>query len=233
MIQVQYEYLIFNLIVLSGPLFFGLLKPFYFVHKWIYAFISIFVVGIPYIIWDSIVTGSHWMFNDNHVLGLYFLNLPIEEWMFFITVPFACLFTWEMIIRRVKSSRIEKMKIIRQVLYFLPIPGFYLFFAGLEYTGLVFIFISIAIVIDQILETDLFLRKEFYFYLLMIIGFTLVFNGFLTGRPVVLYGESYQVGFRVFTIPIEDFGYGLSMLYLNTIVYEKLKSIQLFRLKSV
>lgn len=229
----RYEYLIFNLIVLSGPLFFGLLKPFYFVHKWIYALISIVIVGIPYIIWDSIVTGAHWMFNENYIIGLNFLNLPVEEWLFFITVPFACLFSWEMIIQRSENYKIEKMKRVRQALYFLPIPGFYLFFTGLEYTGLVFAFLTIAIVIDQILETDLFLRKQFYFYVLMIIGFTLVFNGFLTWRPVVLYGESYQVGFRVFTVPIEDFGYGISMLYLNTIVYEKLKSIRTIQIKVI
>jgi hypothetical protein len=44
---------------------------------------------------------------------------------------------------------------------------------------------------------------------------------------VVTYGESYQIGLRIFTIPIEDFGYGISLIFLCTIVYEKLKSIKL------
>jgi lycopene cyclase domain-containing protein len=190
------------------------------------------MVAIPYIVWDAIVTNSHWMFNDNYVMGIYLFNLPIEELMFFFTVPFACLYTWHMILQRTNDIRIEKLKIIRQIIYFLPIPGLYLFFSGLEYTGLVFIFMTIAVLVDRWLETDLLLRKQFYIYLLWIIGFTLVFNGFLTWRPVVLYGESFQVGFRVITIPIEDFAYGISLLFLNTSLFEKLKSAPINVLKA-
>ncbi len=221
----QFEYLIFNIIVFSGPFVFGLLKPFYFVHRWMYTLISIIVVGIPFIIWDAIVTGTHWMFNDQYIIGLKYFNLPVEEWLFFVTVPFACMYTWEMISQRSTDKQIDIMKPIRKWLYVLPVPGMLLFISGLEYTGLVFIFLAIAILVDALLGTDLILQKRFLIYVAMIFGFTLLFNGFLTWRPVVLYGESYQIGLRIFTIPIEDFGYGLSLLYLNTSIFEKLKSV--------
>jgi lycopene cyclase domain-containing protein len=98
-----------------------------------------------------------------------------------------------------------------------------LYAIGKQYTGLVFIFLAIAILLDYILKTDLVFQKRFYFYLAVIIGFTLIFNGYLTWRPVVLYGESYQLGFRIFTIPIEDFGYGIALLFMCTSIYEKFK----------
>ncbi len=220
-----YEYLIFNIIVLTGPFFLGMLKPFYFIDRWKDAIISIVVVGVPFIIWDALVTGAHWMFNEKYITGIKLFNLPIEEWLFFVTVPFACLFTWEMISRRTSPDQIERINRLRQVLLLLPVPGAILYFAGLEYTGLVLVFLTIAIITDQWLETNLFLQKRFWWYMAMIVGFILLFNGFLTGRPVVTYGESFQLGFRVITIPIEDFGYGISLLYLNTVVYEKLKSM--------
>jgi hypothetical protein len=43
---------------------------------------------------------------------------------------------------------------------------------------------------------------------------------------VVLYGEAYQLGWRVGTIPIEDFGYGISLIFLVTVFYEKFKKLR-------
>ena len=220
----QFEYLIFNIIVFSGPFFLGLLKPFYFVDRWSNTMIATVIVAIPYLIWDSLVTGTHWSFNPMYILGIKIARLPLEEILFFITVPFACIYTWEMIIRRNPATRIEKLNVIKYLPYVLPLAGIWLFINGLQYTGLVFLFLAIAIGLDHLLNTNLFLQKRFYLFMGFIILFTLIFNGYLTWRPVVLYGEAYQVGFRIFTIPIEDFGYGISLLYMCTAIYDKLRT---------
>ena len=216
------EYLIFNIIVIAGPLIFGSLKPFYFLDRWRNVLISSIIVAIPFIIWDSLVTGKHWMFNELYTLDFRLAHLPIEELLFFITVPSACLFTWEMIKRRSTDSYSGIGKIIRFSAFVMPLIGIWLFAIGKQYTGLVFIFLTVAISLDYYLKTDLVFKRRFYFYLFMIIIFTLIFNGYLTWRPVVLYGESYQISFRVFTIPIEDFAYGLSLIFMCTSIYEKL-----------
>jgi lycopene cyclase domain-containing protein len=53
-------------------------------------------VAIPFWIWDTIATTrGHWWFNNSYVLGLNLLGLPIEEWLFFLVVPFVSIFTWE------------------------------------------------------------------------------------------------------------------------------------------
>jgi lycopene cyclase domain-containing protein len=221
------EYLIFNVFVLSGPFFLGLLRPFYFVDKWIFAFFSITVVAIPFIIWDILVTGSHWTFNDDFILGLKIAKLPIEEWLFFITVPFACLYTWEMIIRRVDKNILFKQRQWRYLLFIFPLIGILVFQKGYEYTGLVLIFIGMASLLDQFSGTKLLEQKRFYLFILFISLFNLIFNGYLTWRPVVLYGEAYQLGLRITTIPVEDFGYGFALLFLNVIIYEKIKILRL------
>jgi lycopene cyclase domain-containing protein len=221
------EYLIFNIIVIAGPLIFGSLKPFYFLDRWRAVLISSIIVGVPFIIWDSLVTGKHWMFNKLYTLDFRLVHLPIGELLFFITVPSACLFTWEMIKRRSEDSYSGFGRIIRYSAFVRPLFGLWLFATGKQYTGLVFIFLTMAIFLDYYLKTDLLFQKRFYLYVIMIILLTLIFNGYLTWRPVVLYGESYQIGFRVFTIPIEDFGYGLSLLFMCTSIYEKLKAKKL------
>jgi lycopene cyclase domain-containing protein len=223
----QLEYLIFNIVIISGPILIGSFKQFYFLDRWRDTLISASIVAIPYIIWDTLVTDKHWMFNSHYTLNFRLAHLPIEEWMFFLTVPSACLFTWEMILKRSDVSRIDFGKMVRYMAFVLPIIGVWLFLGGKEYTGLVLIFIALAVFLDMYYATNLVYQKRFYLYLALIIVFTIIFNGYLTWRPVVTYGESYQIGLRIFTIPIEDFGYGISLIFLCTIVYEKLKSIKL------
>ena len=227
------EYLIFNIIVISGPLLFGFFRPFYFLDRWRDVLISASIVAIPYIIWDALAADIHWMFNSKYTLNFRLAHLPIEEWLFFLTVPAACLFTWEMILKRSKNSATNFGKILRYLAIALPLMGLWLLLSGTVYTGLVFIFIALGIFLDMYFKTNLVFQKQFYFYLAMIVLFTLIFNGYLTWRPVVLYGESYQLGFRIFTIPIEDFGYGISLLFLVTIVYEKIKNRSLRMIKRI
>ncbi len=216
------EYLIFNIIVFAGPLLFGAMRPFYFINKWKYTIVPILIPAIFFLIWDSIVADSHWHFNDKYVLGITLFNLPIEEILFFISVPFACLFTWEMIIRRSEVKELMWISKIRRYLYLLIPIGIWFFISGKHYTGLAISFLGLAVLLDQLLNTNIILQKRFYLYLLLVLLFTLIFNGYLTWRPVVTYGVQYQLGFRIFTIPIEDFVYGTALIFMNTSIYQNI-----------
>ena len=218
----NFEYLIFNFIVLSGPVFFGSLKCCYIWRKWKEIILAIVLPAVPFLLWDALVTGTHWNFNPQYVSGIKLLNLPLEEVLFFITVPFACIFTWEMIVRRAKFSKVTFSNFIRVILYLTIPAAIYYFYTGRQYTGLALFFLGMANIADQILTTNLINQKRFYFFISLIIVFTLLFNGYLTWRPVVTYGVEYQLDFRIFTIPIEDFIYGIALIFLNIIMYEKL-----------
>ena len=183
--------------------------------------IAIAIPAIPFLLWDMFVTGTHWHFNPEYVSGIKIINLPIEEILFFITVPFACLFTWEMIIRRVNEKPID-LHGLRLLLYLALPAGIYFFSIGKQYTGLTLSFIFLATIVDQFLKANLLFDKRFYFYLLLIVIFTLIFNGYLTWRPVVTYGVEYQLDFRIITIPDEDFFYGISLLWMKTSLYKYL-----------
>ncbi|HLG31913.1 MAG TPA: lycopene cyclase domain-containing protein [Ignavibacteriaceae bacterium] len=214
----NFEYLIFNAVVISGPAFFGSQKCCYIWDRWKQILIAVAIPAIPFLLWDVLVTGTHWNFNPDFVSEIKIINLPIEEILFFITVPFACLFTWEMIIRKAKE-KIINLKWLRILLHFSLLAGIYFFSVGKQYTGLTLCFIFLANLVDQLLKTNLLFDRRFYFYLLLIAIFTLIFNGYLTWRPVVTYGVEYQLDFRIITIPVEDFFYGISLLFMNTSFY--------------
>ena len=145
---------------------------------------------------------SHWWFNEVYTLDFRLLGLPIEEWSFFITVPFACLFVWETL---PNTDRwwipLKSVRHVRTVLYAAIPAGLIVFSIGKQYTGLVLFCFGLIGLLDTLLSIDLLLRPRTYLYLAIIFGLILVFNGYLTARLVVLYGETYQIGYRILTIP--------------------------------
>lgn len=217
------EYLIFNGLVMIGPIIFSFDHKVHFVLKWPRVFMALTAPLVGFIGWDMLVTGRHWWFNPEFITGFTFGGLPIEEWLFFITVPFATLFIWEILKVHFNDKVLTQMRFLRSSLYFAIPVGSLLMLVGKEYTGLVGIALGLVAILDKILHTDLLLKFRTYQYGLFIIGLTLIFNGYLTSRPVVLYNENFQLGIRIFTIPIEDFFYGFDHLLSCTILYEKLK----------
>ena len=50
---------------------------------------SAVLVAIPFISWDVwFTTKGVWWFNTDYTLGLIIAGLPLEEWLFFIFIPF-------------------------------------------------------------------------------------------------------------------------------------------------
>ncbi|MCB9641065.1 MAG: lycopene cyclase domain-containing protein [Myxococcales bacterium] len=221
----QVEYLLFNLVILSGPMFLSFMQPTYFLHRWKPAWLSVFVVAIPYIVWDSLVTGTHWFFNGAYTLPFRLAGLPLGELMFFFGVPFACLFSWETLFKPTpRPERKMSLRWLRWGMIFGLVPlGIALYLWGKQYTGLVCFALAGGAAFDAWSESDLLLMPRFYGFLLLVIGLTMVFNGYLTARPIVTYGRAYQLDFRIWTIPIEDFFYGLSHVLWCGVLFEKLK----------
>ena len=217
----KFEYLFFNFIVLIGPVTSQFNSEIRRVSQWRLKLRTNSIVMGPFVIWDALVTGSHWSFNEAYTLDFRLLGLPIEEWLFFITVPFGCLLVWETLPHAKLSTLLKPLRYLRTVLYAaLPI-GVWVFSSGKQYTGLVLCCFGLVGCVDTLLKTDLILQPKTYLYLAIVAVLILVFNGYLTARPVVLYGEIFQSGYRILTIPIEDFGYGFTLVLLNAMFYEK------------
>jgi len=217
------EYLIINILILLGPLSLSFEKGVHYYRQWKSAFTAISIVAIPYIIWDLLVCSRHWWFNPEYTLDLRLAGLPIEEWMFFISVPFAVLFIWEIFSRRTGNPVNGRLTFVNKLLPLIILPGIFLWFQNKEYTGSTLIALGLTGIADIILKTDILSRKNTYIYLIIVAFLNLLFNGYLTARPIVIYNEVYQLGWRIFTIPLEDFIYGFSLILFNTILFEKFK----------
>ncbi|MBN3038547.1 MAG: lycopene cyclase domain-containing protein [Candidatus Omnitrophica bacterium] len=92
-----------------------------------------------------------------------------------------------------------------------------------EYTILAIISVIITVVLDRTTKVDILKRGEYYIFLLIIIFFKFLVNGFLTGKEIVVYNPRFFLTLRLGTIPIEDFLFGFSMVTMGIIFWEYFK----------
>jgi lycopene cyclase domain-containing protein len=59
-------------------------------------FLSLGIVALTFGAWDVFATWrGHWHFDPAGVWAVRMINLPVEEVLFFVVIPFCCIFTWE------------------------------------------------------------------------------------------------------------------------------------------
>lgn len=92
-----------------------------------------------------------------------------------------------------------------------------------EYTILVVVSVILVVILDFLSGVKLLRRKEFYIFLIIITGFKLLVNGFLTAENIVMYNPDYFLGIRIGSIPLEDFLFNFSMVTMGIIFWEYFK----------
>jgi lycopene cyclase domain-containing protein len=87
---------------------------------------------------------------------------------------------------------------------------------GLGYTLPAVVAVLIVIGLEfLVLRTGLFRRLAYWLSMVIVIGFQILVDGWLTklSAPIVLYDEAHTTGVRFpFDIPIEDFLYGWALV---------------------
>jgi lycopene cyclase domain-containing protein len=89
-----------KILIFAGavPFILSFYPPLKFYRRPLALLASIGSVLIVFGLWDILATlNQHWYFVAKGIYGIYFLALPLEEWLFFIVITFCCLFTWEVI----------------------------------------------------------------------------------------------------------------------------------------
>ena len=230
MINTHYLYLLINFFTIIIPFIFSFHPSIQFYKHFLSFIKSIFLTCLIFIVWDIFFTHlGVWGFNKKYVIGVYFFNLPIEEVLFFICIPFACIFTifcFDKFKKIPINYKVEKM--IHIIIYFLSL-SIILFFYKKKYPLFVFVTLPILIIVLKYFFKVNWLMKVYFVYLFLLIPFLIV-NGILTGtglqEPVVWYNVNQIIGIKILTIPVEDIFYGLELIILQYGLFEFIKSIK-------
>ena len=210
----------------SIPFILSFEKSLRFYTYWKKIFPAIFLTAVIYIFFDVIFTKNGvWGFNPVYLSGIYLFNLPIEECLFFIVIPYSSLFLHFALQLHFPKFRLNKTtnNVVNAILILL---GLALIFFNTDKQYTFYVFVKLVLVVSVLQFTNSKITQTFYPSFLIILIPFLIVNGILTGsfieNEIVWYNNSENLALRFFTIPVEDFAYALSML-LYTLFF-----IQLF-----
>lgn len=217
-------YLWLDIGVLFFPFVLSFDKKVGYVQDWKEVFLAMLVVATLFLIHDYYFTQMGvWGFNPTYLTGYYVLNLPIEEVLFFVVVPFACLFIYQCCRAYLKQLSLQTFNqffyvVITLYALWVLAAGF-----GKWYSTMVAILAIILLawlVIKQ--------QKFPYLPITIVISFLpfFIMNSVLTGaftvEPIVWYNNSENLGIRWGTIPAEDMLYSFLMITGNIVLFEKI-----------
>jgi lycopene cyclase domain-containing protein len=177
-----------------------------------------------FIPWDVFFTKHGiWGFNDTYFLGITLFNLPLEEWLFFICIPYACVFTHYALLYyfpKMALSESTTKKISYGFIGLLVVTS--LLNYDKWYTLINFSVAAIVLTVVVIKKAPI-LQTYYLTFLVMLIPFFIV-NGILTGsfieNEVVWYNNNENLGIRLFTIPIEDTIYAFTLILISVLTVE-------------
>lgn len=222
----KFTYLLINFLTIFFPIILSFDKRVQFFKSWKFIFPGLFITGLLFLLWDYIFTiYGVWSFNPDYVIGVYMLNLPLEEILFFVTVPFACIFIYECLNYYLKKDILKRYSsYINSALFGFSVLMLLLYYDRV-YTLITFGLLAVVLIFAEFIIKSSILSRFYLAYLVSLIPFYIV-NGILTSIPIVMYNDAENMAFRVGTIPLEDHFYSMSMLLINILLFEYFRNKQ-------
>lgn len=216
----KYAYLLINFLSVIFPLLLSFDKRVSYYKSWKFIWPGLFITGILFLVWDIFFTVKGvWSFNPNYILGITFFKLPLEEILFFLTIPFSCIFIYACLNYYVKWQVPNRIIQILTALLTVSSVLILIFFYSHLYTlinfGMLFLLLILLVYVLKVK----WLNRFFLAYLVSLVPFYIV-NGILTSVPIVSYNNAENLAVRIGTIPVEDHFYLMSLLLMNIAFFE-------------
>lgn len=182
------------------------------------------LVAIPFIAWDVWFTHKGvWWFNTSYTIGISIFNLPLEEWLFFLCIPFACVFTFfclDKFFNLVWANSLSTVIVFISVIVCSLIA---LLHHDRMYTFVTAVATTLSLIFFYFFAKVEWIGKASLVFTILMLGFLPV-NGVLTGTglesPIVNYNPDEFLNIRILTIPIEDAVYGYTQFLWNIYLFK-------------
>lgn len=220
----SYTYLLINFLTVIICFVFSFDKRIQF-NRHFNAFLkACILVALPFILWDVWFTERGiWWFNSDYTVGLSLAGLPLEEWLFFLCIPFSCVFTYYCL---TKFFNLSGANAFNNIIVFVScIVCLLVAFLHSEklYTFVTAIATTITLVYLHFIARVSWIGEASFVFFVLLLGFFPV-NGVLTGTgiesPIVNYNTAHILNKRMLTIPIEDMVYGYTQFMLTVYFFK-------------
>lgn len=219
-----FTYFYLLLFSIIGPLLLSFDKKVSFYRDWKSFLLSMFPVSVFYILWDIIFTNLNvWKFNPDFLIGQYFANIPIEEYVFFIIIPYCCLFIYACLKTYFPVIVYTNYSLFFSVGLILLSIAIIVLHPKQLYTVTTFGLLLLSLCYFTLSHKTQYLPHTYLSWIIALVPMALV-NGVLTGKPILIYTATENMGIRIGTIPLEDFFYNLIYMLWMIYFYEFWKS---------
>lgn len=209
-----------DLLVLAAPLALSFDRKVAFHRRWPEVFAAIGGIVLTFGAWDIWKTAiGVWSFDPVLAGEARILGLPIPEWLFFVVVPYACVFILACVRAYLRDAELKARRapwLVLAAAFILPVP----FVLDRTYTAVVLVSAAIVIAAGALASPNTLRSRNTWVALAITYIPFAIANGVLTGKPVVLYDDARNLGVRVGTIPVEDFIFSFSMILASFILYD-------------
>jgi lycopene cyclase domain-containing protein len=219
-----YTYLLIDCLTVIICFIFSFDKRIAFYRKFPSFIIAAAIVAIPFIAWDVWFTKQGvWWFAMDYTMGITIFSLPVEEWLFFLCIPFSCVFTYYCLDKFFNLSWADALNNIVVFVSVIVCVLMAMLHHDQLYTFVTAVATAVTLMyLHFIARAPWIGRTSFVFFVLML-GFIPV-NGVLTGmgltHPIVNYNADEILNIRIITIPIEDAVYGYTQFLLLIYFYK-------------
>lgn len=217
----NYLYLLLDIGVLFFPFALSFDRKVSYYQKWKPLLVAMLVVGIPFLIHDYFFTHHGiWGFSPEFLSGIYLANLPIEEVLFFVVVPYACVFIHQCVkayFQNYTFATFNRLFYLLITLYALVvlILGWSNWYSAMASVAALLLLVYLYKIPNQPYIPVAFSLSIIPFFLM-----NSVLTGSATTIPVVWYNNAENLGQRWGTIPVEDILYSFVLIVCNILVME-------------
>ncbi len=223
--ETAYLYLFINLLTILFPFLLSFDRRVHFYKKWKYLLPAILLTALVFIPWDIYFTQiGVWGFNPNYYYEpLKVFGLPLGEWLFFVTIPYGCVFVYECLNHYVQKDWLKSIEPIITYLLVLTLLTVSIIHWGKMYTVTTFLLTAAFLMYYIFTEKRARLSRFYLAFIVSMFPFFLV-NGILTGSvtaaPIVVYNNAENLGIRLGTIPLDDVVYCFLLLLMTVTWFE-------------
>ena len=238
----HYLYLTVDLAVLAIPLACSFDRKVRFFRFWPALFPAIGVMMLLFIPWDVAFTEQGiWGFNPDYLSGIWVAGIPLEEWLFFLCIPYACIFTYESLKHYIPRPTGGALARPASALLTVLCAALALTHSDRAYIGLTALLTGIlsaglALGASRSTRVREWNHRLWFAFLPLLVPF-IASNGVLTGLrfwqypamnadvgaipdQIVWYNNEHNLQLRIFSMPVDDLLYGFLMIGMTVVAYE-------------
>jgi lycopene cyclase domain-containing protein len=164
-----------------------------------------------------------WVFNPAYLLGIYYLTLPLEGFLFLFAFSFAGLGIYNYLNAKFPNNELQKYSLALSNL-FLGVFVAILFFFHNKWFPLITVSVVMILLLGiEYINKLRFMYRFYRAFAACLIPFYIVY-GLIGNLPIITYNKLESIGVSPANIPFENHFYMMGMLLLGVYLVELLKN---------